>query len=171
MFTVPLNISKDSWILKEKGKLELCYEVHGEKNKIFNLVSDSCLSVNALLEVASNPKIGNVITQIGMIVMDWNGNCQRIHVDLKQRSLKLNNERITGSRVYNGILLRKMIDKVEITMPGCTTGNKLTFWIKFKYMNGADMLQLVISDGSGLRLDSHGLLGKRLYCIYLILCK
>ena len=164
MFTVPLNISKDSFILKDKGKLDLCYEVHGEKNKIFNLMSDSCLSINALLEEpAKNPEIGNVMTEVGVIAKDLNGNCQRIHVDLKQRSLKLNNERIVGQKTYNGMHLLKLRDRVEVSMPGCINGTSLSFRIEFNYMNGADMLKVIFSDESGLRQDSHGLMGKSIY--------
>ena len=147
--------------MKDKGELGLCYEVHGEKNKIFNLVSDSCLSINALLEEPpEKPDIGNVMTQIGVLAKDLNGNCHRILVDVKQRSLKFNNERIVGSRTHNGIHLSKLIKKVEISMPGCINGTSLSFRIEFNYMNGADMLKIVFSDESGLRQDSHGLMGK-----------
>jgi len=50
LMVVPLNVGDSTRIelgLSESDRVSLCYEVHGEANQNFNLVSDMCVSVNA----------------------------------------------------------------------------------------------------------------------------
>ena len=46
----------------EGNTMSLCYEIHGEPREHFNLISDTCVSVNALYSSMINPSNGNFET-------------------------------------------------------------------------------------------------------------
>ena len=65
---------KVSVTVDEKGnKVSLCYEIQGEANQYFNLISDTCVSVNALYSPGINALDGNIISKIGVLAEDNNG--------------------------------------------------------------------------------------------------
>ena len=62
----------------------LCYQVHGEADKFFNFVSDSCVSVNSHYSRAvTNPNITlNIVDAIGVRAVANDGTCVNISVGL-----------------------------------------------------------------------------------------
>ena len=161
MFIAPISLPKKSvskLLGSEETELAICYEVHGAEDKIYNLVSDTCVSVNTHLTVASNPKIGNIMSRIGITAMDNEGQCHEIEADLYKRSLTDNGQAVEGRKQHKGIMLTKMRDRARITVPNCN-GHSVVFWVIYHYFNGADMIKFTIGDGHGLRPASHGLMG------------
>ena len=54
-------------VYSEDGKeYSLCYEVFGHVNSTFNLVSDTCVSVNARYSRMAVAEQGNIISSIGV---------------------------------------------------------------------------------------------------------
>ena len=69
LYEVPIIVDE------EGNKLFLCYEVQGQANQHFNLISDTCVSVNALYSPMINPSKGNIISKIGILAEDNSGTC------------------------------------------------------------------------------------------------
>ena len=173
MFTVPLSINKKmlSQFSKEDKQWDLCYEVHGREDKIYNLVSDQCVLVNTHLKLASNPKVGNIMARIGIVAKDYDGRCHKIQADLEGKKIIIN-EMQMKKRTWTGrgISVIKLGDKVRVSVPNCK-GHKMVFWITFHFMNDADMIKFIIVDGNGLSPSSHGLIGEfkeHHYIMYII---
>lgn len=74
LFTVPMYGTREH---------TLCYEVHGTADHYFNLISDECVSVNALY-VSTTDNAGlkiNVIGQVAIRAVDLEGVCMDILID------------------------------------------------------------------------------------------
>ena len=108
--TVPLNAGNSTRMLLGLGEGEhvsLCYEVHGEANESFNLVSDMCVSVNAhYMAVRSDMDI-NVIDTIGVRAVDNDDQCRNIQVDLDGCRASVDGVEITMPYRMAGISVRK----------------------------------------------------------------
>ena len=170
MFTVPLSINKKmlSQFSKKDKQWDLCYEVHGREDKIYNLVSDQCVLVNTHLKLASNPKVGNIMARIGIVAKDYDGRCHKIQADLEGKKVTINDMQMKNRTwMGRGITVIKLGDKVRVSVPNCK-GQKMVFWIVFHFMNGADMIKFIIADGNGLSPSSHGLMGKSKECHYML---
>ena len=162
MFTVPLSINKKmlSQFSKKDKQWDLCYEVHGREDKIYNLVSDQCVFVNTHLKLASNPKVGNIMARIGIVAKDYDGKCHKIQADLEGKKVTINDMQMKNRNwLGRGISVRKLGDKVRVSVPNCK-GQKMVFWVTFHFMNNANMIKFIIVDGNGLSPSSHGLIGE-----------
>ena len=90
----------------------LCYEVHGKAEQYFNLISDTCTSVNAFYQKAENLSDNidlNVVTKIGVRAVGGdNSTCKNIEVSLESCTVTVDGV-VQGSDVYNnnGIRLRR----------------------------------------------------------------
>ena len=150
----------------------LCYEVHGESNQFFNLISDGCTSVNAYYEKAliASPNIDlNVITQIGVRAVGEDSTCSNIEVDLNWCSAIVNNINETDYNT-NGIWVKRFASssRVRISVPNCAA-TKLVMWVFCAKGHIADPLDWTLYDAHfirfvimrGLNLNewSHGLIG------------
>ena len=78
LFTVPLNMENGFDRLPALAKQldglpNLCYEIHGEHNQYFSLVSDTCTTVNAHYNASSSPDLRgwNVISTIGRMYANY----------------------------------------------------------------------------------------------------
>lgn len=150
-------------IVDEEGnKLFLCYEVRGQANQHFNLISDTCVSVNALYSPMITPSKGNIISKIGVLAEDNDGTCQQIEADLEGCTARVNGEVVT---VYNrgGIHVRRRTNRIRIAVPNCKTVN-LVLWIICEVRRGQPMIKFVVARGFNLRPTSHGLVGKSYIC-------
>lgn len=146
--------------------VNLCYEVRGRPNCIFNLVSDTCVSVNAYYSPADNPQIGNVISQISVRAVGLSGQCYNIHVNrqgctasMSSASSNLNDfVQIAERFLSDGIHVRRYSTRVRIAVPNCEN-LMLVMWVTCEVRSGQDMIRFDISRGLNLRQTSHGLLG------------
>ena len=166
LMTVPVATLPDTSIL--------CYEVHGESDKFFNLISDNCVSVNAHYARSgiNNPNITlNVIDAVGIRAVSNNGSCVNIGVDLEGCTASINGVDLAGMYRENGIVVRKYSSRVRITVPNCEDTD-LVMWVfctggrtedpyTWEYFS-FNFLRFVVMRGINLREESHGLLGKLL---------
>ena len=153
LYSVPVyssNVSLQS--------VSLCFEIHGAVNKIFNLVSDRCVSVNALYSSMINPNDGNIITSIGIKAVDNEGTCVNIAVTLSQQCVPVVDS--ISSVFYSrlGVSVRKRGDKVSVSVPNCEN-ERLVMWMFCRTIGGQNMLDFTIRRGLNLRPTSHGLMG------------
>ena len=170
LLTVPLNVGNDTRMLlglNEGEHVSLCYEVYGEADAYFNLVSDVCVSVNAhYARVRSDVDI-NVINRIGIRAVDTASQCHNITADLNGCRAFLDGVEIPMSNRMGGISVRKYSTRVRIVVPNCQD-NDLVIWVFCQtggtFENGdmtfnASMIRFVIVRGFNLAETSHGILG------------
>ena len=174
--TVPLNVGNSTRMLLGLGEGEqvsLCYEVHGEANQNFNLVSDVCVSVNAHYMRARSDVDINVIDTIGVRAVNDLDQCNEIRVDLDGcRAFVDGREIPTRIPPYmasvGGVSIRKYTNRVRIAVPNCDD-HDLVMWVfcqngTFSYNDTstfqAPMIRFVIARGFNLQERSHGILGK-----------
>ena len=169
LMTVPLNVGNGTRMLlglNENERVSLCYEVHGEANEHFNLVSDVCVSVNAhYARVRSDVDI-NIIDRIGVRAVDGASQCHNIRADLNGCRAFVDGVEITTSYRMGGISVRKYPTRVRIAVPNCED-HDLVMWVFCQtgtFENGnatfeAPMIRYVIARGLNLAETSHGILG------------
>ena len=169
LLTVPLNVGTDTQMLlgfNEGERVSLCYEVHGEADVYFNLVSDVCVSVNAhYARVRSDVDI-NVINRIGIRAVDNASQYHNIMGDLNGCRAFVDGMEIPMSNRMGGIFVRKYSNRVYIAVPNCQD-NDLVMWVFCQtgtFENGnttfnAPMIRFVIARGFNLAETSHGILG------------
>ena len=166
LFTVPLNFPltfSPAPSLITANDHHLCFEVHGERDAVFNLISDSCTSVNALFSGMAPPATGNIINTVGIKAVDHVGNCVEIEISLRSQCMPVihrsEHEVIDASRyTLHGVSIRKHQQGVRVAVPNCEN-TPLVLWILCDETRGQDMIKFVISRGVNLRPTSHGILG------------
>lgn len=142
----------------------LCYEIYGDAGKIFNLISDGCVQVNAEYSGTNIPVIGNVISKIGILAHDIAGDCIKIEVGMNDCVPSVN-EIAYDSLSYNlnGVaVVHQSKNRVRIRVPNCNTSDydDLVFWLTCERMLEQNMIRFQVLRGSGLQPDAHGLIGK-----------
>ena len=172
LMTVP--ILTDENVMSDSNVESLCYEVHGEANAYFNLITDKCTSVNAFYEeaVPSNANIDlNVVTKIGVRAVGRGENfCVDIKVDLLLCTTLVSDMEVDGSYHVDGITVTHYASssRVRISVPNCGE-TMLVMWVfcrtghiqdpvsfEYHYIN---FLRFVVMRGLNLNLESHGLIG------------
>ena len=153
----------------------LCYEVHGEENAYFNLVSDGCTSVNGYYQraVTPSPNINlNVITQIGVRARG-STTCWDIQVDLDTCSASIGGAPQTSNN-FDGISVRAYptSSRVRISVPNCAD-SMLVMWVFCRDGQVEDpatmefhsirFIRFVVRRGLNLNEESHGLIGTQFH--------
>ena len=144
--------------------VSLCFEVHGAASQYFNLVSDTCTNVNVFY--APSPLLNdsrNVVEQIGVRAVGSSGTCYNIRVYESDTEgicvASVDNTTVgSGGIEVDGIRVRRIMDRVRISVPNCENIN-LVMWVTCEERNGLRMLRFDISRGLTLRPTSHGLIG------------
>ena len=158
----------DLWFANETREFSysLCYEIHGRSNRHFNLISDTCVSVNAYYIAMNDPMNGNIISAFGIRAVDNSGSsCTNIEVSQNQTTgyceLRVNGVQ-TPAYSMNGIsaTLRSSY-KARVSVPNCEQ-LPLVMWIKCRNVQDQFMMRFDIMRGVNLRPTSHGLLGNLL---------
>ena len=145
-------------------KPQLCYEIHGDADQWFNLVTDSCTTVNALY-TPLNDRL-NVITKIGVKAVDDDNKCVEILVDRSQCSVSVDGT-VLGMESYSSgnINVRRYSKRARISVPNCNDIN-LIMWVICEQRTlpnsnvAGDMLKFVVLRGLNYGRRAHGLLGK-----------
>eukprot|EP00731_Ephydatia_muelleri_P017036 Em0010g134a len=166
LFSVPIYIPLSHLF----GSIQpaLCYEVHGQENVYFNLISDGGVSVNARYLKVNNYL--NVIDQVGIRAVDSRGSVLNIRVDLAGCASYINS---TATSLYqaDGILLRKYSDRVRVSVPNCGRNSvQLVMWVVCQNNELTDpvtgstvtaaMIKFVVARGLNLSPQSHGIIGQ-----------
>ena len=151
----------------------LCYEVRGESNHFFNLISDGCTSVSAYYERANFSSAYNnlnVVTQIGVTAVGNSGVCTNITVNLHGNCEALVNGGPPASGPVDGIQVKRYTSssRVRISVPNCGD-TTLVMWVFCKSGQiqdpttlayySIDFIQYVVTRGLSLSEISHGLIG------------
>ncbi|CAI8024993.1 Extracellular matrix protein FRAS1, partial [Geodia barretti] len=135
----------------------MCYEVHGYSGKYFNLVSDSCTSVNALFsQLPDNDRI-NLMSDIGIYTRDDDGQCIQIQISVTGCSGSVDGQALTSSYQVAGVNVRSYPNRWRVSAPNCGS-TQLVMWIFCK--SEPDMLRFHIARGNNLDPTSHGLLAQ-----------
>jgi collagen type VI alpha len=163
LMTVPVNTNPNV--------STLCYEVHGHADKFFNLVSDTCVAVNAhyVDSGINNSRINlNVVDAIGVRAVNTQGNCVNIHVKLEGCAVTVEGLNISMFRNY-GIVIRQYSNRVRISVPNCDDKD-LVMWVFCKTGRTEDpvtweyfsfnFLRFMVMRGLNLDERSHGLIGQ-----------
>lgn len=171
LFTVPLNVENGFDLLPSRAKSldgfpNLCYEIHGEHDQHFNLVSDTCTTVNAHYIASSSPDLlgWNVISTIGVRAVNQQSRCVNIEVGVENGCVPVISEDGSSSRVFlryhsAGITVSKHRNQVRVSVPNCRN-IQLVMWITCQNVSGFPMIRYDITRGINLRPTSHGLIGK-----------
>ena len=151
--------------------ISLCYEVHGQSNRFFNLISDTCVAVNAHFTRVNtvSPNIDtNVMDAVGVRAVSENGTCVNIQVRLQGCSAAVDGQ-VVSTYEASGVKVSSDTNHVRITVPNCGDPD-LTMWVfcsvgqiedpvtweYFQY----NYLRFVVMHGINLDALSHGLIGK-----------
>ena len=177
LFTVPIHVSEDQLQDLNLPGLSLCFEIHGQADQWFNLVTDECSSVNARYVQFSTGL--NVIDEIGVRAVDTADQCVNIRVDVGNCTADVNDVAldVMGRYSMNGVSVRRYRNRVRISVPNC---NDLTLvmWVFCEtrtledHADGSkvtgDMIKFVVMRGLNMgNRPSHGLLGKVVMVIML----
>lgn len=169
LLTVPLRITNLA-DLGLNSTPSLCYEVHGRSNEYFNLISDSCVSVNAHY-AAAGPF--NVIDRVAIRAIDNSGTCRDILVDADNACSAEVDGTSLDAFSDAGVSVRRFAERVRISIPNCDK-QQLVMWVLCE--NGslrsynpdsdgtvfqARMVKLVVARGFNLQETSHGIIGNR----------
>ena len=144
----------------------LCFEVHGERDAIFSLISDRCTSVNALFTAMTPPATGNIISTIAIKAVDYRGNCIDIEVNLQSQCVPVvrgsNGQSVSISNYdQHGVSVRRHRQGVRVAVPNCENA-PLVVWVLCEENRNQSMIRFVISRGVNLRATAHGILGMRM---------
>ena len=197
--TVPLFLTNTSALtnigLTDDEIVNLCFEIHGKADEYFNLVSDSCVSVNAYY-VRAHPLLGyNIISEISVRAVGLDGICRNIAVSVSSCQASVDDTVLNGIYSSAGVSIRPYRNRVRISLPNCQDQD-LVMWvfceqnelIGFSELGepeinvDVDMLRFVVARGYNIRETAHGLLGKYILqnicymlfkqcCVYLYVIK
>ena len=136
----------------------LCYEVHGDANSYFNLISDTCTSVNAHYTAMPLNPSRNRMSSIGIFATSGGPEgCVNIEIDHLQCGAKVNGRDVNGSVSISEVHVRKMMgNRWRVSVPNCERPS-LVMWVTCM----SNRLRFDVIRGSNLRPTSHGLLGER----------
>ena len=160
----------------------MCYDVHGRNDTYFNFVSDNCASVNAYYALADDPKVGNVIREIGIVATDNDNDCHYMRVAVVNNGscVAMLDGQVPQSGRYNssGITFNHKNGFVRISVPNCApqTNLELVMWINCKKLVlghrsrvEQPLIKFVICRGLSHRPQAHGLIGELLLSVSIVL--
>jgi len=150
LFTVQLN-----------EKLSMCYAVHGDPNKVYNLISSPSLNVNSyFVNWPIKPEL-NFHGKIGILAC--NRECLVANVETCE--LFLNGE-LYGGTVYQSSCVEVVRDNDKITVKTLVGNEPVEMLIQCHNIDGAKCLKFQVLNPEGLEelnLKPHGLMGKLLH--------
>ena len=143
--------------LPKDGSKALCYGIHGSPNDSYNIISDTCTSVNVHFTQHPVRKNENIISSIGIhaVTGDADTPCADIQIDLLNCTASINNTTINGSKIIGNMSVKKFSNGWRVFVPNCERPHAV-MWITCE----EDMLLFNVSRASNLSSTSHGLLGK-----------
>ena len=169
VFTVPiLNFTESRRYNCDTTGYPLCYEVHGQSDTFFNLISDNCVSVNAHYVAAEDPT-QNVIKAIGVVGTDRANRCHYVNVSVTENGAceaMVDGEEVANdSKGFHGLTVKHRNKLVRIDAPNCGLGSEhLVMWVHCQRLLVRNMpqtmIKFIINRGLCQRPSAHGLIGK-----------
>ena len=169
LFEVPLPNPDDYKGDPALESTSFCYEVHGTSDRFFNLISDGCISVNALYKRGVLDPELNFMTKYGIAADGISGQCHTLEFDVDGCKAFVDGFLVTGSSMTDGIHVRKLRNEYKyiVSVPNCGTTRRLMMWILCSNTTRGNHIQIRdnalyfrVLYADGLRPFSHGLLGK-----------
>ena len=176
VFSVVLDISPVEVGVTEQT-VALCYQVHGEDGKFYNLVSDECVSVNAHVTRPFPEINSHVIDEISVRATGTNGSCYDILVSRENCSVSVNRESIPintyfkegNVSLHNDRRIARLPNVIRISVPNC--GRALVDTISIKCTEYAirdapaptEVLEFTATRGLSPIEAAHGLVGMSLH--------
>lgn len=164
LFTVPINVQSSEFA---PGEVSLCYEVYGEPNKYFNLISAFCLSVNAHFSRPDPTSPLYIIDEIAVVATNDLGQNVNISVD-DQCTMNIGGVETNGITV-NGITVDSVEEGVVVIHASnnfcMEQGVLMTLICEKSYAVFAgntrmDVIRFTVNRGLALNEMAHGLLGE-----------
>ena len=139
------------------GSKSLCYGLYGTPDDCYNIISDTCTSVNVHFTQHPVRNSENRISSIGIhaVTGDAVTPCADIRIDLLNCRASINNDTINVSSFIGNMNVRKFSNGWRVFVPNCERPHAV-MWITCE----KDMLRFDVSRTSNLSFTSHGLLGK-----------
>ena len=146
----------------------MCYEVQGQSDAFFNLISDNCVSVNAYYVAAEEPR-ENVIKAIGVVGTDKANRCHYVSVSVTEdgicEAIVDGEELVNNSADMIGIVVKHRNKLVRIDAPNCgQRSHHLVMWVHCQKLLVRNMpqtmIKFTINRGPCQRPSAHGLIGK-----------
>ena len=142
----------------------LCYEVHGDADKHFNLISDVCTSVNTHYTPMPLNPTRNRMSSIGIhAVSGGPEGCVDIEIHHQMCRAVVQGRDVNISVTIGDINVRKVLEnRWRVSVPNCARPG-LVMWVTCM----SNRLRFDVTRGSNLRPTSHGLLGETMNeCCY-----
>ena len=169
VYTVPiLNFTEGSSPICDTTGYPICYEVHGQSDAFFNLISDNCVSVNAHYVAAVEDR-NNVIKTIGVVATDKANRCHYVNVSVTENGTceaMVDGEKlVNNSADMTGIVVKHRNKLVRIDAPNCgQRSHHLVMWVQCQRLMVVNlpqaMIMFTINRGLCQRTSAHGLIGK-----------
>ena len=140
--------------------------MHGSPDDFYNIISDTCTSVNVHFTQHPVRKDKNRISSIGIrtVTGDAITPCTDIQIDLLNCTASINNETMNASSFIGNMSVRKFNNGWKVFVPNCERPHAV-MWITCE----ENMLHFNVSRASNLSFTSHGLLGKVIhFCMKLL---
>ena len=131
--------------------------MHGSPNDSYNIISDTCTSVNVHFTQHPARSNENRISSIGIraVTADADNPCADIQIDLLGCKATINNSQIIEQSIIGNVSVRKYSNRWEVFVQNCDRPLAVMYIIC-----EVDMLRFVVLREFNLRSTSHGLLGK-----------
>ncbi len=179
VMTVPLYVRNTTLfpLLQDNQQLNLCFEVHGQNDTFFNLLSDVCVCVNAHY-LQPDPRLGyNIINGISVRAVDSVGSCHNISVSGQDCTASVDGRVLDSMYSSNGVSVRLYRNRIRIGVPNGQNMD-LIMWVfcdeglftgdpEFGEPDitiAVPMIRFVIARGLNIGELAHGILGE--LCIY-----
>ena len=170
VMSVPLDINP-SEVGVSTNTLSLCYQVHGEEGKFYNLLSDDCVSVNAHVNQPYADINIHIIDKIGIRAVGNNGTCYDISIERENCAVSINNQSLQtnnhfqeeGIEVVSESLTE--IPTIRISVPNCEKPTidymfiSCTEYTIRDTSSPTDILQFGSTRGKSQVQPPHGLIG------------
>lgn len=174
VYTVPLLNTTGGRHRSGAVGFPLCYEIHGQSDSYFNLISDCCTSVNAHY-VAANDRFENVIKVIGVVATDRGNETHYVKVEVNSNGFC--EAQVDGQALVNngteimGVSVHHENKLVTISVPNCSPPKeRLVMWVycqKHLFRNNPQtMIKYVINRRLQQTPTAHGLIGESYSGLY-----
>jgi hypothetical protein len=178
VFSVVLDISPNELNVSDHKTVSLCYQVHGEEEKFYNLVTDDCLSVNAHVTQPVSGVKSHVIDKIGIRAIGNNATyCYDIGIARENCAVTVNgnpisvNEKFTaeGIEVFNDRMIARKPNVIRISVPNCgralvdamqITCTEYNMRVSRTETEPVEVLELTTTRGISPIEAAHGLVGQ-----------
>ena len=165
--SVPLIIHPDEFGFDDYNNLiSVCYQISGAPGQIANLVSSTCISINARYVILDNNPVETTFGSVGIRTVDDNGNCNDIQVN-RDCSIHYNRLVVSTNFTSGNISIIVYSNSFQVTLPNC--GKEIVMKFQCLTIDNTPAINLTITRNYFDNDDTHGLIGKQLLraCVFI----